>query len=78
MRLRVAVDRVEGNTAVLIPREGPPAAIHWPLELLPAGTREGAILDLEARVDEGETERVRRRVQGLIDDLARRSRQDRE
>lgn len=59
--------------AVLIPRQPPDTTILWPASLLPRGVQEGAILDFEIRRDEEETQRVRRRVRGLIEDLVRMS-----
>jgi len=73
LHLKVSVDRVEEGMAILIPREPPDTTILWPARLLPGGFREGSILDFEIRLDEEETQRVRRRVRGLIQDLVRMS-----
>jgi hypothetical protein len=73
LRLKVTVDRMEEGMAILIPRQASDRTIVWPAGLLPPKAREGSILDFEIRLDEEETQRVRNRVRGLIQDLVRMS-----
>lgn len=71
----VAVDRIEGDVAVLyavgpIPAPGePPARLLWPRSLLPAGTREGDHLRVSVAPDRPATDAARERVRGLLDRL---------
>jgi hypothetical protein len=58
--IRVTVDRIEGDIAVLLSRE----AHRWllPAELLPDGAREGDVLTVSLRRD---PEGTRRRLDGI-------------
>jgi hypothetical protein len=67
-RRLMTVDQIELNAdnqwvAVLIGDDG--SQIVMPLALLPAGTREGDVLNLSLAHDSDETERRRERVKGL-------------
>ncbi len=64
---RVYVDRIEGERAVLVIGEAGRETASLPARLLPAGTREGAALDLTVAPAQGDT--TRQEVQGLMDEL---------
>jgi hypothetical protein len=64
--MKVSVDRIEESVAVLIVQDDPPSRIRMPAGLLPAGSREGDILDLMLEPDPAATAAARRRVSGLI------------
>lgn len=66
---RVSVDRVEGDTAVLL--EGR-TEIQVPAAWLPQGAGEGAWLQLTLAADAGATDDARARVQRLTSQLKRR------
>ena len=64
------IDRIEGEIAVLISEEGKTERL--PLAALPDGVREGDWGRLAGGVflpDEIETEKRRRRIRGLLEDL---------
>ncbi len=76
-----AVDRIEGQTAVLIDEAG--RALSLALALLPDGLEEGAILRVPrgadgapewplARVDRAEAERRRAEARKALDELRKR------
>jgi len=75
MRFRVAVDRIEEGTAVLLPvgeaaaSAGPAARFLWPRALLPVETREGAHLVVSVEVDPESTAEAAERVRGLLERL---------
>jgi len=66
-----SIDRVDEGVAVLIPREGS-ARFTLPCSLLPAGAREGDILEVSIRRDAEATEEARRRAAERIERLKRR------
>ncbi len=69
MQLQVVVDRIVEEQAVLLYRPDEKKEIHWPRELLPAGVREGHILNIEVNIDEAETRQAEERVGKLIQRL---------
>lgn len=63
----VVVDRIEGDTAVLL--VGPSELrVDFPVSLLPP-IREGSVLKLNIEVDENEEQSRRQKAQSLIDKL---------
>ncbi|OPY36297.1 MAG: hypothetical protein A4E34_00319 [Methanoregula sp. PtaU1.Bin006] len=64
--MKVSIDRIEEGIAVLIVQEEPSLRIRIPASLLPAGSREGDILDLILEPDPAATAAARERVSGLI------------
>jgi len=75
MEFLAAIDRFEGEVAVLAPigeaasEPGSGARFLWPKRLLPQGAGEGAILRVTAAVDEGLTLAARDRTRNLLDAL---------
>jgi hypothetical protein len=68
---RASIDRVEEGVAVLISGDGS-ARFTIPCSLLPAGAREGDVLEFSIRRDVAATEEARRRVAERIERLRRR------
>ncbi len=66
---KVTLDRIEENIAVLLVRDEETVKINIPLFLLPAGSREGDILDVTIVRDIQETEDAKERVSALLDKL---------
>lgn len=66
---KVTIDRVEEGTAVLLVRDEETGKIDIPLFLLPAGSKEGDILDITINKDVQETEDAKERVSSLLEKL---------
>lgn len=64
--MKVSIDRIEGNIAVLIMRDKPFAQVSLPALLLPPGSREGDILELMLERDPAATAAAKARVSDLI------------
>ena len=67
--MKATIDRIEGKLAVLLIRNGESIKLNIPLTLLPEGSREGDILDIDIQKDEKETEDAKNRVSSLIEKL---------
>ena len=67
--IKVTVDRIEGDKAVLLVRNGEEEEVILPASLLPAEAREGSILVLRIELDRQETARAEKRVKSLIEKL---------
>jgi hypothetical protein len=70
--MKVSIDRIEGNVAVLVLQDNPSGIIRAPVSLLPPGCREGDVLNLTLEADPGETAAAKERVGGLIDKLKKK------
>ncbi|MDK2916369.1 MAG: hypothetical protein PWR25_926 [Euryarchaeota archaeon] len=70
---RVSLDRVEEGLAVLLVREDESVRFTLPRSLLPAGAREGDILEIALRRDVAATEEARQRVAERIARLRKKS-----
>ena len=68
-KMKATIDRIEGKLAVLLIRNGESIKLNIPLTLLPEGSREGDILDIDIQKDEKETEDAKNRVSSLIEKL---------
>ena len=68
-KMKATIDRIEGKFAVLLIRNGESIKLNIPLTLLPEGSREGDILDIDIQKDEKETEDAKNRVSSLIEKL---------
>jgi len=66
---KVTLDRVEEDLALLLVRDEEDIKINIPLFLLPAGSKEGDILDITINKNIQETERVKERVSNLLEKL---------
>lgn len=69
-RIRALVDRYEGECAILL-LGGEGREALWPADLLPEGTREGAVLWIDLGLDAGATELERDKIRKLVDRLKR-------
>lgn len=68
--MKATIDRVEGKLAVLlISSDGGSIELNVPLILLPEGSKEGDILDININKNEKETEEAKKRVTNLIEKL---------
>ncbi len=72
--IKATLDRIEGDTAVLLVRNGESLRLNLPLAMLPEGSREGDILDISITRDEKETEDSKARVSSMIERLKKKSR----
>lgn len=70
LRLQVVIDRLEGQSAVLMIQD---REVIWPKKDLPAGIREGQVLAVTIEVDEEAAADRRERVQSLMDRLVKRT-----
>ena len=70
--MKAIIDRIEGNTAVLISLDDEAARINLPVSLLPPGYREGDILMIEIERDTSGTRKAKERVSGRIERLNNR------
>ncbi|HAW60263.1 MAG TPA: DUF3006 domain-containing protein [Actinobacteria bacterium] len=70
VKLRVIVDRVEGDRATLF-FEGAEEAFFWPRKLLPASSKEGDVLLITVRRSSRLTKRRLSEVSRLIESLAK-------
>lgn len=73
-RFKVTLDRIEDNIAVLLVRDEEARKIDIPLFLLPAGSREGDILDITISRNAQETEAAKERVTVLLEKLKNKNR----
>jgi hypothetical protein len=74
MTLKVTLDRIEGDWAVLLIRPDEIHEISWPSSHLPHGAREGSILTIHMNVDAQETQAADTRVRSLLEKLQDRQR----
>jgi hypothetical protein len=71
--MKVSIDRIEQEVAVLLMQDDPSGIIRVPVSLLPLGCREGDVLTLNLEADPGETAAATGRVGALIDKLKKKS-----
>jgi len=75
MEFLAGIDRIEGDTAVLLPsgesrvRSGPRAKLIWPVALLPDGAREGDLLRVRCDIDAEATSAAGTRARDLLKGL---------
>jgi len=72
MKVRVVVDRIEGDLAVL--EVGGKGIVEWPMEFLPRGLKEGAILDVEFTINKEAEREQRAKISDLQKELLERTR----
>lgn len=70
--MKVFLDRIEGNTALLISLEEKSRQFTLPVSLLPPGSREGDMFSIRIERDDKATEAAKDRVSGLIEKLKKR------
>ena len=66
---KATLDRIEEDIAVLLVRDEEKIKINIPLFLLPAGSKEGDILDITITRNIQETEAAKERVSNLLEKL---------
>ncbi|NLU36607.1 MAG: DUF3006 domain-containing protein [Clostridiales bacterium] len=71
--MKAVVDRIEGDTAVLLIGEEE-TRLDIPLRLLPEGTREGSHLTIAFELDKDSEEKKRQEISSLLDKLSRKKR----
>lgn len=69
MNLKVTLGRIEDKIAVLLVRPEEETKINIPLSLLPIGSKEGDILDIEVTKDVEETEQAKEKVSSILEKL---------
>ncbi|WP_321419942.1 DUF3006 domain-containing protein [uncultured Methanomethylovorans sp.] len=69
MTLKTTLDRIENKIAVLLVRPEETTKISIPLSLLPEGSKEGDILNIDITKDMQETEQAKEKVSSLLDKL---------
>lgn len=69
LTIKTTLDRIENTIAVLLVRPEEIIKINIPLSLLPEGTKEGDILNVEITKEIQETEETKERVSSLVDKL---------
>jgi hypothetical protein len=74
--VKVTVDRLEGDMAVLLLRNDERIKFNLPINLLPEGVHEGDILDISITIDEGATDESKSRVSSLIERLKSKKQED--
>lgn len=70
-KIKLSVDRLEGERAVLLAR-GWEEEIIFPASLLPSEVKEGDILAFSIEVSEAKTEEARAKVKELLEKLSRK------
>lgn len=68
MKLRIVIDRIEEDKAVLIIGDDQARSI-WPVKYLPPGAAEGDHLEVGFRIDREATRSARREVEDLLRQL---------
>lgn len=71
--MKATLDRIEGEMAVLLIRNGESIRLNIPVVLLPEGSKEGDILEITITRDEKETEESKARVSSMIERLKKKS-----
>ena len=67
--MKAVIDRFEGELAVLLLGDKGEFRLNFPLSLLPAGCKEGDILNISIERDLAATEQTKERVSGLMEKL---------
>ena len=70
--MKVSIDRIEQEVAVLVVQDDPSGIIRVPVSLLPPGCREGDVLNMTLEADLLETAAAKERVARLIDKLKKK------
>ena len=68
--MKATIDRIEGEIAVLIGEEN--TKLNIPLSLLPAGCKEGDVLNISIERDVAGTEQTKERVTDLMEKLKKK------
>ena len=73
MEVRLVVDRIVGDKAVLLFQPEEKEKLHWPMSLLPGETKESDILKIKIEIDREKTEKTKEEVRNLIDKLRKKN-----
>ena len=68
MKITVAIDRLEGNKAILLAED---VQIIWPQQFLPEGAKESDLITIELAVDVAATLQARAETAKLLADLVK-------
>ena len=71
--MKAVIDRVEGESAVLLLGDMGEFKLNLPLSLLPEGCREGDVLSISFARDPEATEQAKEQVTGLMEKLKKKS-----
>ncbi|OPY21719.1 MAG: hypothetical protein A4E23_00893 [Methanomethylovorans sp. PtaU1.Bin073] len=69
MTIKTTLDRIENTIAVLLVRPEETTKINIPVSLLPEGSKEGDILNINITKDVQEAEQTKERVSSLLEKL---------
>ena len=69
MTIKTTLDRIENTIAVLLVRPEETTKIHIPVSLLPEGSKEGDILNINITKEVQEAEQTKERVSSLLEKL---------
>ncbi len=69
MTIKATLDRIENKIAVLLVKPEETINVSIPLSLLPEGSKEGDILNIDITKDMQETEQAKERVSSLLEKL---------
>ena len=70
--MKAVIDRFEGELAVLLLGDKGEFRLNFPLSLLPAGCKEGDILNISIERDPEATQQTKERVSGLMETLKKK------
>ncbi len=71
--MKVTLDRLEGDMAVLLVRDDERMKFNMPISLLPDGVQEGDILDILITTDKKAADDSKTRVSNLIERLKQKN-----
>jgi hypothetical protein len=71
--VKAIIDRFEGKLAVLLVGDKGEFRLNFPLSLLPAGSREGDILNISIERDLAATEQTKERTSSLMEKLKKKN-----
>lgn len=69
MTIKTTLDRIENTIAVLLVRPEETTKINIPVSLLPEGSKEGDILNINITKDVQEAEQTKERVSSLLEKI---------
>ncbi len=69
MKVTVAIDRLEGNKAILLIED---VQIVWPRQFLPDGAKESDLITIELTIDVAATRQAQAETAKLFADLVKR------
>ena len=69
MKTTGIIDRIEGETAVILIGEDEKNEIHWPSKNLPEKAGEGTVLSIAVKMDKEKTKNRKKEMQNLLDKL---------